>query len=302
MEQIENPDDLVAREQERRGMPRCEVDADATLLVLSTGAEMPCRIVELSLGGCRVEMRQKVSFGVAAAVEVAFKIQGIAFRLSGLTEWTAGKIAGLSFGPMSSRRRDDLVEVLCEMEAKHVAEAREQGLEQGAEPETFAGTAAHRGPVLVPRPASVIDCRGTRATSADGFASPALEKPEKQLGQTQPEPPRDRRMTRRCEVDTSTVIYLVKIGSKLHGKILDLSLGGCRIHTAERFPAGIYTRVETEFRLQGLPLRLAGVIQAIHDRNLVGVRFLDVSPRKREQIAELIDEIVEMRAAAGTSE
>lgn len=314
MEQIENPDDLVAREQERRGMPRCKVDADATLLVLSTGAEMPCRIVELSLGGCRVEMKQKVSFGVAAAVEVAFKIQGIAFRLSGLTEWTAVKIAGLSFGPMNTRRRDDLVEVLCEMEAKHAAEAQEQGHdegpdqrldqrpEQGAELETFAGTAAHRGPVLVPRSASVIDRRAARATSADGFASPALEKPEKQPGQTQAEPPRDRRMTRRCEVDTSTVIYLVKIGSKLHGKILDLSLGGCRIHTAERFPAGIYTRVETEFRLQGLPLRLAGVIQAIHDRNLVGVRFLDVSPRKREQIAELIDEIVEMRAAAGTSE
>ena len=44
------------------------------------------------------------------------------------------------------------------------------------------------------------------------------------------------------------------------------------------------------------------MIQAIHNRNLVGIRFLDVSPRKREQVSELIDEIVEMRAAGGPDE
>ncbi len=296
MEEIENPEDLVAREQERRGMPRCKVDADATLLALSTGLEMPCRIVELSLGGCRMEMRQRISLGVGAAVETTFKIQGIAFRLSGLTEWTANKIIGLSFGPMSSRRRDDLVEVLCEVEAKHAAEVAGPGPEVRA----TTGAVANRGPFLIPKPASAVNHSETRG-SADGFEPPMLEKPEEPPAQTPAGPARERRVNRRCEVDTSAVIYLVKIGSKLNGKILDLSLGGCRIRTAERFPVGIYTRVETEFRLQGLPLRLAGVIQAIHDRNLVGVRFLDVSQRKREQIAELIDEIVEMRGV-GTSE
>jgi hypothetical protein len=57
---------------------------------------------------------------------------------------------------------------------------------------------------------------------------------------------------------------------------------------------GIYTRVEAEFRLEGLPFRLGGVIQAIHDRNTVGIRFLDVSERKLAQVAQLIDEIEEM--------
>jgi hypothetical protein len=60
---------------------------------------------------------------------------------------------------------------------------------------------------------------------------------------------------------------------------------------------GIYTRVETEFRYQGLPFRLGGVIQAIHDRNTVGIRFLDLSQRKREQVLDLIGEIDQMRAA-----
>ena len=58
---------------------------------------------------------------------------------------------------------------------------------------------------------------------------------------------------------------------------------------------GIYTRVETEFHLEGLPFRLGGVIQAVHDkgRQLVGIRFLDMSERKREQVEQLIQEIDE---------
>jgi hypothetical protein len=98
-------------------------------------------------------------------------------------------------------------------------------------------------------------------------------------------------------VDTSAVIFLVNVGSKLSGRILDLSVGGCRIRADERFPVGIYTRVETEFRIEGLPFRLGGVIQAVHDRDrrLVGIRFLDMSSRKREQLEQLIEEIEEMQ-------
>jgi len=107
---------------------------------------------------------------------------------------------------------------------------------------------------------------------------------------------RQRRVNDRRAVDTSAVIFLVKSASRLHGQILDLSLGGCRIHTNERFPVGIYTRVETEFRVQGLPVRLGGVVQAIHDRHHIGIRFLDVSPRKHNQLVELIQELGEAGA------
>jgi c-di-GMP-binding flagellar brake protein YcgR len=108
---------------------------------------------------------------------------------------------------------------------------------------------------------------------------------------------RERREQSRHEVDTSATILLIHVGATLKGRILDLSLNGCRIRTDEHFPVGIYTRVETEFRLEGLPFRLGGVIQAIHDRNTVGIRFLDLSQRKREQVLDLIGEIEEMRAA-----
>ena len=116
------------------------------------------------------------------------------------------------------------------------------------------------------------------------------DPPEQQEG------PGERRASRRHGVDTSVVIRLVKMGTRLRGQILDLSLGGCRIRTEQRFLVGIYTRVETEFRVQGLPVLLAGVIQAIYDRNQMGIRFLDVSPRKHEQLVELIEELGEAGA------
>jgi c-di-GMP-binding flagellar brake protein YcgR len=102
-------------------------------------------------------------------------------------------------------------------------------------------------------------------------------------------------MQSREEVDTKAIIFLINIASRLQGRILDLSLGGCRIRADERFPVGIYRRVETEFRLEGLPFRLGGVVQAIHDRRTVGIRFLDMSSRKREQVTQLIEDIREMK-------
>ncbi|MGD0292800.1 MAG: PilZ domain-containing protein [Terracidiphilus sp.] len=105
----------------------------------------------------------------------------------------------------------------------------------------------------------------------------------------------DRREASREAVDTSAVIFLIKIASRLRGRILDLSLSGCRIRTDERFPVGIYTRVETEFRLDGLPFRLGGVVQAIHDRHTVGIRFLDMSSRKHKQVEQLIEDIREVK-------
>jgi c-di-GMP-binding flagellar brake protein YcgR len=129
------------------------------------------------------------------------------------------------------------------------------------------------------------------AVSTDGLVRnttlPAAEGPSRH----------ERRKESREEVDTSAEILLVNVGSILRGRIHDLSLGGCRIRTEVYFPVGIYTRVEVEFRIEGLPFRLGGVIQDIHDRKTVGIRFLDLSVRKRQQILDLIGEIAESHSA-----
>jgi hypothetical protein len=91
---------------------------------------------------------------------------------------------------------------------------------------------------------------------------------------------------------------------KMPGRILNLSLGGSRIRTDERFNVGIYVRVEAEFFLHGLPFRVGGVSQPILEQNTNGVRFVDRSQRRREQLAERIAEIAEAarEPAAGLAE
>jgi hypothetical protein len=121
--------------------------------------------------------------------------------------------------------------------------------------------------------------------TAEPAPHPSADSPVKRELRAQP----------RHTVDTSAVIYLINLAAVVHGRIVDLSLGGCCIRTDERFTVGIFRRVETEFRLEGLPFRLAGVTQAIYDRYTVGIRFLDMSERKREQLLQLIDEIEELR-------
>ncbi len=111
--------------------------------------------------------------------------------------------------------------------------------------------------------------------------------------------PSDRRSQPRYAVDEAATVYFIDVRAQISGRILDLSLSGCRIRTCERFPVGIYRRVETEFKLDGLPFRLGGVVQSVHDKFTVGIRFLDLSLRKRDQLASLMDEIEAIKHHAG---
>jgi hypothetical protein len=136
---------------------------------------------------------------------------------------------------------------------------------------------------------------------------PAAHAGVQPQAQTSPQRPakaasRERRTQSRHEVNTTATILLVNVASRIPGRILNLSVGGCCIRTEERFPVGIYTRVETEFHLEGLPFRLGGVVQAIKERQQVGIRFLDLSPRKREQVEQLIAEIEDSRTTEMTAE
>jgi hypothetical protein len=105
----------------------------------------------------------------------------------------------------------------------------------------------------------------------------------------------ERRAHPRFGVNSPATLILVRSGSRLYGKVLDLSAGGCRICLDEDFLQGIYTRVETEFYVEGTPLRLGGVVQAIQRRRQLGIRFLEITERKRRQLLELIEEMRESR-------
>ena len=121
MDQAENPIGLTADFDERREMPRCAVDVPVTLLVLSRGTTIVGQMAELSLSGCRVLLPKTLPHAASAAVECTFRIRGVAFRLGGVVEWAESNLAGVRFSAMSSRSRDNLMEVLCEVELENHA-------------------------------------------------------------------------------------------------------------------------------------------------------------------------------------
>jgi c-di-GMP-binding flagellar brake protein YcgR len=295
MELEEKTAEQASEGQNRRTAPRHGLDEEASLLLVKQGSTVSCRVVDLSLSGCCLRTKDRFTAGSMMRVEVTFRARGLSFRFSGMTQWTDSKqLVGVRFVDVPLRRREDLVEALFEVEAENAAKAARQAAEKWATEEYAAAQVAsavllaqraeekaqRQTPVEIPALAIVA-----RAHPLPGALPVSQAKPN----------PRDRREALREEVDTTVVIYLINIGSRLQGRILDLSLGGCRIRADERFPVGIYTRVETEFSVKGLSLRLAGVVQAIHDRHTIGVRFLDMSSRKREQVEELIGDIREAR-------
>ncbi len=289
----------TVEQAEQRNHWRYSVDENAILRFAGNSMAQPGHIVDLSQEGCRMRTRDRLSVRARWPVEISFIVDGVAFRFNGIVEWASGgNVLGIRFVNLLPQHMMELAQVICKMEATAAVRAKavtwlvaeQAGPERagrvvaamdGDEKRGGTGAPSERDE---PRPAARMNAVGTEPAAAPVFSK------------------RDRRGSERQEVETSASILLVNVGSRLSGRILDLSLGGCRIRTDERFPVGIYTRVETEFRLEGLPFRLGGVIQAIHDRNTVGIRFLDLSERKRLQVVELIGEIEQMRAACAPAE
>jgi hypothetical protein len=308
--------------EESRAYSRYSVDEECTLLFVNHGLPMKARIADLSLEGCRLRTNERFPAKAGRVVEVTFKVKGFAFRFSGAVRWSDGQhMVGIHFENMIARRKEELVELIDEMAASIAAKklaAEKKAAEEAAAALALAAAEAAKAAKAEAAKAEAAAAKAAKAEAAKTLAlEPAERAPEAAAGkpaaeaetEAKSEPPapkpakaRDRRGQARHEVDTTASIFLVNVGSALRGRIVDLSLGGCRIRTDERFPVGIYTRVEAEFHLQGLPFRLGGVIQAIHNRFTVGIRFLDLSDRKRQQVLDLIDEIDEMQAAMPQNE
>ncbi len=114
--------------------------------------------------------------------------------------------------------------------------------------------------------------------------------------------PSDRRAFPRCAVDEEAGLLLVEHGLRLVCRVLDLSMEGCRIRTAQRLPIGIHVRVEVTFTINGIPFRMAGLIQRSNSEYEVGIRFVDVTPRRKAEWAEVVGEMQEALAIKARKE
>ncbi len=304
---------------ERRSQLRFAVDAEATLILVDRGATIRGRLCEISLDGCRVHADRHLSFSTPASIELLFRIHGVAFRLGGTLHWTdPQQAAGIQFSAMAERRRAALLELLTELEAEEQDKAAKEAARtaessvtnnaNGPKAELMALPGHRKGEAAPSRAAAKsmgrpISSRqpapnpkqGPTAAAPVSYSDPAAKSAAQAV--LPASGGRERRAQTRHTVDTSATVLFIAVRAQIPGRILDLSLGGCRIRTEARFPVGIYRRVEIEFKVGGLPFRLAGVVQSLHDKFTVGIRFLDMSPRKKEQLAQLMEEIEQMEEA-----
>jgi c-di-GMP-binding flagellar brake protein YcgR len=295
MDMEEEVEPLAEPAPDRRSYPRFVVDELASLIELKHEATIPCHVVDLSLTGCRLRALKPFLPGLHSRVEVGFKVRGLSLRFNGEAQWTDDcRTVGIQFVDVTSRRREELAEILDEVAADDAAKAEKRAAEEQAAKEKAAAGELRKSELAekVSQNAGVKAPEGKSERGDSRLAAAGKVLRQQAFAKSAAG---ERRKQVRQEVDTSAEIHLINVGTRLTGRILDLSPGGCHIRTDERFPVGIYVRVETVFHLHGLPFRLGGVIQAIHDRHNVGIRFLDMSPRKREYVDQMIEEIEEMR-------
>lgn len=296
METEDKAEELADGKQNLRAVPRFEVDADAHLLLVKHGSTLPCRIADLSLTGCRACTEERFPAGTMVRVELSFSVHGLVFRFGGITQWTDGRHqVGIRFVDVPARRKEELIEALSEVEVENTAKAAKRAAEELAAEEQAAALEA--ADAAAAEQAAATGQEEENIPPPFELRNPVLVFAARPPGSHSKPAWRARRALKPEEVDMTALIHLMNAGSWLQGRILDLSPSGCRIRTGDCFPVAIHTRVETEFRVDGLPFRLDGVIQGIRDgdRRNVNIRFLEMSMRKREQVDRLIEEIEELK-------
>ncbi len=131
MEAEEYAECLAELAANRRKSPRHVIEGDASILLVDHGSSIPCNILDLSLGGCQLRTHDRFLAGVHILVEVSFKVHGIILRFRGQVQWKSGEyLFGIHFLEMTSRRRDELAELLCEIEAENTAKAIQRAAEE----------------------------------------------------------------------------------------------------------------------------------------------------------------------------
>ena len=89
-------------------------------------------------------------------------------------------------------------------------------------------------------------------------------------------------------------VRVLPLGGRRSGTLLDLSASGCCIETIDPFPAIENPYVEVILTVSGFKLRIAGVVRRLHDRQRVGIEFIDVTERKAQQIGDLVEDLIEI--------
>jgi hypothetical protein len=254
--------------QDRRGNDRYPL-GEAMGTLIHNGVKSPCELIDISLDGCCIHSKDSFPHGALAYVEVVLHLFGMVLRIGGETQWTRRQhLIGVRFIHPTTRAKNELAGLLtCLVDAEAVEEIQEALAVARVDPLSVRVLAAETPAVekSVPKPKS----------QPRGAAPPATPTKE--------------------PFDWSAAMYFLKEKIILHGSIDNLHHEGCDFLLSEPYAGSYSSRVEIEFKMRGLPFRLGGSMEATGDPRIVAIRFIDISARKRDEVAQLVEEIRQER-------
>lgn len=101
----------------------------------------------------------------------------------------------------------------------------------------------------------------------------------------------ERRGDPRYGTDADSVVLMLESRIETDGRVENLSLSGCRLGLARRVPVAAGMHVEVAFKLHREALRLAGEVQWFDGSRHLGIRFGEISERRRESLEAVIEEL-----------
>ena len=278
------------------------------LFVEQLQSSIRCHMIDLGLEGCRLRRSEEFPAQAGMTVEIAFRLAGTLFRFPGTIQWSAkDTILGLHFTKMSDARKQELIDLLGAMHEE--MEAREKEAHE-KEKKVAQADEQPAAPIQQPSQPPEIAAQANTLHLVPNSPAQATEINTALVAAAKPLPPRyrERREHDRHEIDALARVLFLSIHTRVTGKVIDLSFGGCRIRAQQEIPVGAYRRVEVEFMVDGLPLLLPGVTQSLHDKFTIGIRFVEMTDRKRGQLQTVIDELnekskkAELKTKEGTVE
>jgi hypothetical protein len=265
LRQQEHPPEKVGRE--RRAFERHELPSSPGTLHYR-GESYPCKVLDLSMGGCRIVTQSMFRDGAIANVELDLSIFGLQLKICGVTQWSSrSQQIGIRFIHPGVKTKNQVAGIISCLIDKTAREAVEEVL--------AADHARAAAPPVAVRRVAQPETRQVSASSEAVFAV---------LGH-QP------RVKAPAPGDWPVVIRNLQAEMVFPGSIAELSPVGVCVLFRHQFAGLLNQEVEVEFEIQRLHFRLAGIPRAIHEGLLVAIQFNGMSHRRRDELTQLIAEL-----------
>ncbi len=212
-------------------------------------------------------------------------IHGMLLRMVGITQWvTRENLIGIRFLYDSSRSKNQLASLLTCLADQSAAEVIKAAVVAAAQTgNTYLDLEVPEAWFQKPEPAPVHQ-KTQEKRPAPLSAPPRAKKPVQagEAGSLIVE-----------EGEWPAILKILKDNSSMKGAIVGLNKDRCSFQAARPFTGGTQLRAEVEFHMRGLPFLLVGITEDVRNQKTVDIRFIEMSFRKREELAELIEELRE---------